>query len=191
MMKLSMNLLIFPMVKTFSWGGRGGIKLLRYHQMTKIPLLFFVIDFSSPFKIFKLQNFTSVPPPTSSNHIVGRRVLTPLFYEDPLYISKLPFFKFCPTPLPCCLQPPALLLILLCYFFGWMGDHATFDVLFYSMISWMYICRALGSWCMFYATRCQVYWVLTCDVVFCWYSNLISHTQTHMHKDTHSPLRGQ
>ena len=121
MMKLSMNLLIFPMVNTFSWGGRGGIKLLSYHQMTKIPLLFFVIDFSSPFKIFKLQNFTSVPPPTSSNHIVGRRVLTPLFYEDPLYIAKLPFFKFCPTPLPCCLQPPALLLILLLFLWlnGW------------------------------------------------------------------------
>ena len=39
---------------------------------------------------------------------------------------------------------------------------------------------------MFYATRCLVYWGLTHDIVFCWYSDLISHTQTNtnIHKGT-------
>ena len=40
-------------------------------------------------------------------------------------------------------------------------------------------------WCVFYATRRQVYWRLT-HVVFYWYSDLISHT----HTNTHSTLRG-
>ena len=47
------------------------------------------------------------------------------------------FFQILSTPsLPCCLQPHPPLLILLSCFFGWMGDHTTFDVLFYLMISW-------------------------------------------------------
>ena len=37
-------------------------------------------------------------------------------------------------------------------------------------------------WYVFYVTRHQVYWVLTHNVVFYWYSNLISHT--HKHKNT-------
>ena len=92
----------------------------------------------------------------------------PPFYEDPPLLT---------TPLP----PTPPLLILLSCFFGWMGDHATFDVLLFLMISWMYKCWASGPWCMFYAKRCQVYWGLKYDVVFCWYSDLISHTQTHTH----------
>ena len=31
-------------------------------------------------------------------------------------------------------NPPPSLFFLLRYFFGWMGDYATFDVLFYLMI---------------------------------------------------------
>ena len=48
-----------------------------------------------------------------------------------------------PTPLPCHLQPPFPLFLLLSYFFGWMGDQATFDVLFYVMIIWISTCRSL------------------------------------------------
>ena len=118
--------------------------------------------------------------------IVGRGVLTPLFYEDPPNIAYPLFFKFAQLPLPCCPQAPPPLLILLSCFFGWMGGRATFDVLFYLMTSWMYTCRALGPWCMFYATRRQVYWVLTCDIVFCLYSDLITHTHTHSHSHIHT-----
>ena len=32
-----------------------------------------------------------------------------------------------------------------------------------------------GPCCVFYGTRCQVYWGMTHNVVFCWYSDLISH----------------
>ena len=125
--------------------------------------------------------------------IVGRGVLPPLFYEDspPLYCLPTlpPFFEIFSIPrcLPCCLEPPAPLLIMLSCFFGWMGDCATFGVLFYLMRSWMYPCRALGPWCVFYATRCQVYWGLT-HVAFCWYSDLISQTQTHT--QTHTAYSG-
>ena len=38
-----------------------------------------------------------------------------------------------------------------------------------------------GPWCVFYATRCQVYWGLT-HVVFYWYSDVvITHTNTKAH----------
>ena len=39
-----------------------------------------------------------------------------------------------------------------------------------------------GPWYLFYATRCQFYWGLAYNVVFQWYSDLISHT--HKHKNT-------
>ena len=42
-----------------------------------------------------------------------------------------------------------------------------------------------GPWCVFYATRCQVYCGLTHSVVFYWYFNFISHTHTHTHMHTH------
>ena len=71
-----------------------------------------------------------------------------------------------------------------CSFFGWMGDHATLEVLFY-LILWIYTCPwCVWPWCVFYIARRQVYWSLT-HVVFAsaltWY-----HTQehTHTHKDT-------
>ena len=35
-----------------------------------------------------------------------------------------------------------------------------------------------GPWCVFYSKRCQVYWGLTYNVVFYWYSDLISDTNT-------------
>ena len=38
-----------------------------------------------------------------------------------------------------------------------------------------------GPWCVFYATRHQVYWGLAHNMVFWWYSNLISHKHTHTH----------
>ena len=85
-----------------------------------------------------------------------------------LYIAYPPFFQIFSTPphplLPCRLQLLPPMLIRLSCLFGWMSDRVTFDRLFYLMISWMYTCRALVPWCMFYATRRQVYWVLTRDV---------------------------
>ena len=78
-----------------------------------------------------------------------QRGSNPLFYENPLYCLPPSFFKFCPTPsppLPCHLQPPPQLFFRLSCFFGWMGYHATLDVLFYLMIIWIYTCQALVPW---------------------------------------------
>ena len=66
--------------------------------------------------------------------------------KTPYIAYPLSFFKFCPTPsplLPCHLQPPPQLFFLLSCFFDWLGDHATFDVLFYLMLTWIYTFQAL------------------------------------------------
>ena len=108
-----------------------------------------------------------------------QRGANPLFYEDPL-IAYPPFFLILspsPSPHSCHLQPPPQMFFLLPCFFGWMGDHATFDVLF--------CLGTLVPWDVFYTTRRQVYGGLTHYVVFYWYSDLISNTHTQ------STLRGQ
>ena len=60
-----------------------------------------------------------------------------------------------------------------------------------------------GPWCVFSATRHQIYWGLTCNMFFligihsmqgfCWYSDLILHRykQTHIHTKSSSTLRWQ
>ena len=101
-----------------------------------------------------------------------------IVYPPPPFISS-----FSQPPLPCRRQSQTTLLFLLSCFFGWMGDCAIFDELFYLMVN--LFMPNLGTLvlerpsCVFCATRCQVYWGLTHDVFFCWYSDLISHTQTH------------
>ena len=79
-----------------------------------------------------------------SLYVTDRGVLTLLLYEDSPYIASPPFSNFVQHPLfsitsnP---QPP--LLFLLPFFFGWMGDHVTYDIQFYLMIIWIYTCQAL------------------------------------------------
>ena len=118
-----------------------------------------------------------------SLYIVGRGVLTPLVYEDPLYCLPTPFSNFAQAPPTfwSSLAPLPLFFLLSC-FFGWVGDH-TFDELSYLMMIWIYTCWALVPYyqkdldvCFMQQVRGQVYWGLTCDVVFYWYSDLISHT---------------
>ena len=61
--------------------------------------------------------------------------------------KKKSLITFCKTPpfphLSCRLQPPSPMLFLLLYFFGWTGDCTTFDVLFYLVILWIYLCCTL------------------------------------------------
>ena len=47
------------------------------------------------------------------------------------------------NPPPCYCQPLTPLLFLLSCFFDWLGDHATFDVLFCLMILWIHTCQTL------------------------------------------------
>ena len=109
--------------------------------------------------------------------------------RPPLFqIFSNPFLS--PLPLSC-----TPLLFLLSFFFGWMGDHATFDA---PLNDIMDLCLSNfdtlvpeGPCCVFYVTRRQVYWDQT-HVVFCRYSDLISHThahtcaRTHTHTHTHT-----
>ena len=128
-----------------------------------------------------------------------KRMANPLFYEDLLPILPPPFFfKFFPPllPLHCHLQPPSWLFFLLSCFFGWIVDRTTFDVPFYLMINNMDLHilslgtrRILMCVCVFYATKCQVYWVLTGNVGFYWYPFIFYHI--HKHTNIHSTFRGQ
>ena len=90
----------------------------------------------------------------SLSHIWQRVLNASIFWRSSYIAYPFPFFKFFSTPLhPCCLQSIPSLVILLSCLFCWMGDHSIFDVLLYLTISWTYTCRALGPWCMFYASR--------------------------------------
>ena len=103
------------------------------------------------------------------------------------YIAYPLFFKSVKPPFPCRLQPPSPLLFLLPCFFNWMGDWATFDVVFHLMIPRLYLCRlrtfvSEGSWCMF--------------LLVIWFNithtnkHTHTHTHTHTHKKTYSTLFG-
>ena len=72
---------------------------------------------------------------------VGRVVLTPLFYEDPLILPTPPPFSNFVQPPPYNLQPPHPLLFLLSCSLDWMGDCTTFNVLFYlKLVSAIFHC---------------------------------------------------
>ena len=104
----------------------------------------------------------------------------PILWRPPI----LPlFFKFVKPPFPCCLQPPSPLLFLLPCFFDWMGDWATFDVVFYLMILWIYLCRlrtfvSEGSWYMFLLA---IWFNIT-------HTNTDKHTHTYTHTHTHTHI---
>ena len=103
--------------------------------------------------------------------MVGRVVLTFLFYEDPPILLTSFFSQILsttpPAPLPCHLQPLPTLLFLLSYLFGWMGDLTLSDVLFYLMLLWIYTCWAFVPYYQ------KVYYGLTHNVAFYWYSDLV------------------
>ena len=93
----------------------------------------------------------------------SRGFLTPYFMKT-TYLYCLPTFIIFWPPLPPnihCKIPSSTLLFLLPWFFDWMGDHTTSDVLFYLMTLWLYTCRAFativlqGPCGVFYATKDQ------------------------------------
>ena len=127
-----------------------------------------------------------------SLHIVGRKVLTPpVLWRSPI-LSTPSFFKFCPTtlPIPTTLPPltatPTVLSVVL---FLWLNEwscHTWCAILLNDVdLHVLSLCTVVpeGPLCVFYVTRCQIYWGLTHNVVLYWYSDLISHTQTY--KRTH------
>ena len=118
-------------------------------------------------------------------YIVGRGVPTLLFYEDPPTLPTPPHFSNfvthpSPPPLPCHLQPPPTLIFLLPCFFGWIGDHATFDVLFYLKYGSIHVKPWYLDVCFMQQgvkfTEVWNMWVLIGTLI--WYH---THKQTHKH----------
>ena len=94
--------------------------------------------------------------------------------------SLLHLFKICSTLLSFFLQPLPQLLFFISCFFDWLGDRATFDVLFHLMILWICKCRALVPQ---YHNNLDMY-SMQQGVK---YTQI--HTNTHIHTKIHSTLR--
>ena len=110
-------------------------------------------------------------------------------WRPPYIVYPCPNFKFCWTSplLLCHFQLP---LQLSC-FFGWIGDRDCAILLNDNMDLHMSDLGTLvpkGPWCVFYATRCQVFWALTqCGILLVLWFDI---THTHNHTNIQSTLRG-
>ena len=106
-----------------------------------------------------------------------QRGTNPLFYEVSSILPTPAFSLLLSTPpplppLPCHLQPSSpLLFLLFCLF--WVNEwsqHIWCAVLLNENMdmhtSNLDTLVPEGSWCLFYVTRCHVYWSLTDNVVF-------------------------
>ena len=141
-----------------------------------------------------------MPKQSSREQHSWKRGPNPLFYEDPPILSTPLFFQILSTfPLPPFLSPPtptptALPVVLFLWLNVWLC-HIWCAILLNDIMDLHML--SLGTfvperlWCALHATRDQVYWGLTHNVVFCWYSDLTSHTHKHTHKKTYSTLTGQ
>ena len=126
-------------------------------------------------------------------------IFTPIFYEkNP--ILPTPLFQIlsaCPFPNPTFLSPPTptptvLSIALLLWLNGW-SRHIWCAILFgdnsgSTHVEHCYLSTRRTLICVLCNKR-QVYWGLAHNVVFHWYSHLISHTDKHT--NTYSTLRGQ
>ena len=98
-------------------------------------------------------------------YLVGRGLLSVLFYEDPLPTPMLPtrpFSNFCQPSPPSrtCLSPPTptvivFSVVLFLWLNGW-SHHINMDL----HISSLGTLLPEGPWCVSYARRHQVYWGL-------------------------------
>ena len=114
------------------------------------------------------------------------------------YVAYLPFFKFCPPPSPSFQSPPTptptvLSVVLFLLLNGWSHLIRCGILLNYIMDLHMLNLGILvpeGPWCVFSATRSQVYWGLTHVVFYCCSDFVITdrntqHTQGEVDWHTH------
>ena len=106
--------------------------------------------------------------------------------KTPLYCLTPLFFRFCPTSPLLSPQTPTPIALSVVLFF-WPNEwsrHIWCDILLNDImdphISNLGTSVPEGPWCVFYATKRQVYWGLT-HMIFCWHSDDITHIQTHRH----------
>ena len=119
--------------------------------------------------------------------IVGRGVLTPppptiLWRSPPILPSPpLPLFKFYPTPLPCHLQFPPLLLFLLSCFFGRLGDRATFGVLFHFVHFMQQGVKFTVFDTMWFFAITLIWYCTHQHIWYCTHQHTHTHTKTQRH----------
>ena len=128
-----------------------------------------------------------------SLYIVGRGLLTPLFYKDPLSWLSPTFSNFVqpPSPFPQFPVSPiptrtVLSVVLFLLLNGWSGHTWCAISLNDNMdlhISSLGTLVPEGPWGVFYATRCQVYWDLKNNVVF---TGTLIRYHTHKNTQTHT-----
>ena len=109
--------------------------------------------------------------------IIGRWVLTLPILWRPSYIAHHLFQSLSNLQLP--------LLILLSCLFHWMGDHATFDILFYLIILWIYKCQASVPWyhdvCfMQQGVKFTEVWHIIWFFTSLWFDTTQTHKQRHI-----------
>ena len=107
-------------------------------------------------------------------------------WKLPLY-CLYPFFKFCLPPPPTSLPPPTCtpttLSIVMFLSLNVRSRHIWCAILLNDKMDLQMLSFGTlvpeRSWCVFYVIRCHVYRGLTHNVVFYWYSDMTSHTQTY------------
>ena len=124
-----------------------------------------------------------------------KTILKLLFYEDTPIYPTLPFSNFVkwnhhhPLPTHPTKPFPTLFVVLFLWRNGWLCH--IWCVILLNDIMDLHVLSLVPSntrtlWCGF-CNKASVYWGWTYDVLFCYYSDLISHKQT----KTHSTHRGQ
>ena len=127
-------------------------------------------------------------------------MLTPLFYENPTLIlpNPQPFLNFVQSFTSLCFPITSNPHSHPHYSFRYPVSLAEWVIMPYLILlhdnmdlhmSSLGTLVPQGPWSVFHAKRCQVYWGLIGNVVFYWYSDLISHTHTRKHtQHTQGPV---
>ena len=130
--------------------------------------------------------FYNVGDDKVSLHNQQRGANSPILWRLPYIVTPHPFSSFVPpppTPLSPLTSTPTVLSVVLFLWLNVWSHHIWCAILHNENMdlhtSSLVTLVPEGTWRVFYATRCKVYWALTHNVVFYWYSDLISHTQTH------------
>ena len=105
-----------------------------------------------------------------------------------LYCLPLPLFQILSTPPPLPTPIPTALSVVLFLWLNWWSHYIWCAILLNDIMD-LHMLRLdtlvpERPCCVFHATRHHVYWGLIHNLVFCWYFDLISHTQTHTYTYT-------
>ena len=110
-----------------------------------------------------------------SLYIVGRGVLTPLFYEDPLYCQPPSFLQFCPTS-----TSNVLSFLLSLWLNGW-SCHIWCAILLNGSTHVKPWYPSTRKTLMCFMEQGMKFTVLTHNMDLHWYSDLISHENPKLH----------